>query len=322
MWKELGISPTKDAQAIRKAYADRLRLVSKSQDKESFQRLRLAYERAIARAQAKVHAREVESLPEDMSVLQVEEADAETVSAEPDAVEPLLQEIEAQVLARNVAAALTLYERGLAQGTLPIGRHDSVLDYIMSGPVSDMTVDSVTYMALLKRVGWDQGMLARGMSRVRSTAMARLEAETWFKHLVDIERGGDGIWAHIRRGPRALIHRRRRRRNIRLLLKAQWQLPRVLDASLDDLKKLLTQYRHYEEWLKIRAAPKGPEWAEAYITFDDQWGFLIRGALWLVILIPVVAGVVLLAISGVGGWLGLMFFAGPAMRRLRRAIGS
>src|SRR5262249_49927077 len=50
MWEELGIPPTDDALLIRKAYAARLKVITKSGDRAAFQRLRAAYERATMTA--------------------------------------------------------------------------------------------------------------------------------------------------------------------------------------------------------------------------------------------------------------------------------
>lgn len=46
VWQELGIAPTRDLRAIKRAYATRLRQVHPEEDAEGFQRLRAAYESA------------------------------------------------------------------------------------------------------------------------------------------------------------------------------------------------------------------------------------------------------------------------------------
>lgn len=50
IWQELGIGPTTDVRRIRQAYAGRLKRVNPEDDAEGFQRLRAAYERAMAHA--------------------------------------------------------------------------------------------------------------------------------------------------------------------------------------------------------------------------------------------------------------------------------
>jgi hypothetical protein len=48
MWQELGIEPTADPRAIRAAYARHLKDIDPGRDLEAFQRLRQAYEVALA----------------------------------------------------------------------------------------------------------------------------------------------------------------------------------------------------------------------------------------------------------------------------------
>src|SRR5215471_18001762 len=56
MWEELGIVPTADAKAIRRAYAGRLRGLDPDQDPAAFQRLRQAFEAALSQAERPTRA--------------------------------------------------------------------------------------------------------------------------------------------------------------------------------------------------------------------------------------------------------------------------
>jgi hypothetical protein len=56
IWQELGIAPTSDAREIRRAYAKRLRLIDADRDIEAFQRLRQAFEAALAQARTQTPA--------------------------------------------------------------------------------------------------------------------------------------------------------------------------------------------------------------------------------------------------------------------------
>jgi hypothetical protein len=67
VWSELGIAPTQDLQAIRKAYALRLRVTRPDDDAQAYQRLRAAYEWAqqwARRSRAPLEADEAEYEPE------------------------------------------------------------------------------------------------------------------------------------------------------------------------------------------------------------------------------------------------------------------
>jgi hypothetical protein len=53
IWQELGVAPTTDAKAIRRAYAVRLRAMDVDREPEAFQKLRAAYETALRRSTAR-----------------------------------------------------------------------------------------------------------------------------------------------------------------------------------------------------------------------------------------------------------------------------
>ena len=53
MWQELGIAPTEDEKAIRRAYARRLHAIGGDRDPIAFQRLRRAYEAALVGARVR-----------------------------------------------------------------------------------------------------------------------------------------------------------------------------------------------------------------------------------------------------------------------------
>lgn len=68
IWTELGIAPTTDVAAIRRAYAARLRAVQAAGDDAAFERLRQAYERARATASGAIPSAAPTVMPESEPV--------------------------------------------------------------------------------------------------------------------------------------------------------------------------------------------------------------------------------------------------------------
>jgi hypothetical protein len=63
VWQELGIAPTAEVREIRRAYAQRLRHTHPEDDPEGFQRLRAAYESAMAAAASETGDERAPELP-------------------------------------------------------------------------------------------------------------------------------------------------------------------------------------------------------------------------------------------------------------------
>jgi hypothetical protein len=326
MWEELGIAQTRDAKAIRKAYADRLRAVNKSGDRQAFQRLRNAYERAMAYAGARPAVAAMATAP-PVEAVQVRmpdppQPDPPLQRSESDL---LLDNIRAALAARDVGAALNEYERGLAQGLLPLGRHDAVLEQIMRLPVSDPEIAPVAYEALMRRVGWtaDQigwGGTQRG-SQVRVAAIARRDAERWFQEQADLARGAQSVWQLLRRTypydwPGALARRRVWRRNARLLLEGGWRLPWIGKAAVKDLENRIALYQMHKGWLKNRIAEGNVERAQAHVVFVEEWG---RPLKYVVVALFAVPLLIALALTGSGAVAAVLIGSWLVRRYLRKA---
>ena len=83
IWDELGIPPARDAKAIRRAYAARLKRLDPDSDPAAFQRLRQAYEAALEQAARPVPAMVTDNAPD--IELETEAADEHWPEAEEDA---------------------------------------------------------------------------------------------------------------------------------------------------------------------------------------------------------------------------------------------
>lgn len=308
MWTELGIAPTSDAGAIRKAYADRLRAVTRSGDREAFQRLRSAYERAVAYAQRRPAPQA------DLAALQVERPQAEPAPTQAPQAPPekseaqlLLDQIGAALKARDLDQALKLYDHGLAMGLIPLGWQDQLLDQIMQGPVSDPGIGPEAYIALMRRVGWSAEQLGQRVSRVRAAAMARLNAERWLMEQVQTARGGESIWRLLRgtfvlKWPVALDRWVERWRNARLLVRGSWQLPRVMGAGIKDLRKRLALYHLHKDWLAGKIPEGNVARVQACLDAEDAWR-IFRYAVATLIAVPLM---IAMCLTG-GGIIGAFF---------------
>jgi hypothetical protein len=69
-WQELGIAPTDDESAIRRAYAVRLKRTRPEDDPEGFRRLRTAYEAALAITRYKQQRVGVRSPPAERPIVE------------------------------------------------------------------------------------------------------------------------------------------------------------------------------------------------------------------------------------------------------------
>jgi hypothetical protein len=327
MWDELGIPATDDPRVIRKAYAARLRLIGNSADRAALQRLREAYARALALAEGRCapkHELPVSASPPSRPT--AAEKVEFTKPVEADAV--LVNQIHSAVAARDIQTALTLYERGLARGTLPVGKHGAILDYILAGPVADVSLDPNIFIGLLKRVGWDDARLGQSVSAVRSTAMSRLEAERWLKELIAIERGVVSIsfllrTTHVTRWIAVLSRRRWERRNARLILVDRPQVPRVLVRSAANLSSLVAQFYHYKNWLGGRISERCVERAESFLAFDKRWGNVVRRLVFISIIgVPLALSAWAPVPAGILGGALIALLVGALLRALLRLVKS
>ena len=158
-WNELGISATSNSAAIRRAYAQRLRIVQAADDDAAFQRLRAAYEQALATATAAAAAdtaHEAQADTGDATPSADEgpyEDDARTVALWLPRFRPLAGDSEvlaAEVLAYVQALSLPRRDRLEHQLALALAREER------------LSTDAVADVA--KALGWDDevGLDRRG----------------------------------------------------------------------------------------------------------------------------------------------------------------
>jgi hypothetical protein len=304
VWGELGIAPTDDAKAIRRAYAVRLRAIDPDSDPAAFQRLRFAYDRALkAAARAplqpapappvlpQAEVAEAPPPPQDelsskKPVLEKTVAEvppqrdipppaAPAVPPEPSAEErerrQAQYDVNAALQAGDTLRALERLTRALAQGVVGLGEREYALEGIMPTVIGDKTIAAADYVALLHRVGWD--VLPRSgdvISQTRRAAMARGEAEGWYLHLETLAAGTIPLWGKAAFQTPALWQARKyQRRAARLLLYGgEFTLPTAANAGA--IEALLPAYEHYKGWLEPRFAPRNISRAQSIVRWQKR----------------------------------------------------
>lgn len=204
MWEELGIEPTFDAKAIRRAYAERLKSIAANADIAAFQRLRRAYEMALAIAARK------EALPAGgvsdakppftrtgqpkRSSIGAEPIQASTLrSGMPSALSDLAPEVNRFLEAlgraleeRDSRRALALLDEGMSKAFLPLRPEQPVIDRLAELLAEDQTLPAETFRRLAGSLGGGAaiGRSAAAPSTPLARAIARLEAAGWYARLL------------------------------------------------------------------------------------------------------------------------------------------
>ena len=312
MWDELGIDPTDDQKAIRRAYAARLRKLDPDYDVQAFTRLRVALERALAGVAhapvPKAHASLATDASEDLSdVLDLPSAaepgglaagDARMESALPSgaasivpdwvadaaADQALLDELDHAFMSCDAPSAVKLYHRAAATGAVPLGGGSRLLERVLSLAVDDKTIDDADFLAFVRAFGCDQSNFWSVQSETHKRVMARLVATDWYEARLAV--------ADRRKG-----ETRKQARLARLILGriGRYWMPRVDRGAL---RSSLDEYHIHEKLLSYRIDPAWIATLEARLRRRE-----IAGAGSLILLLGglLINGIVQLALEVVSG---------------------
>jgi hypothetical protein len=178
-WEQLGIASTTNREAIRRAYAARLKEIDLAKDRAAFERLRSAYE-------ATLHGTPVEivSRPPPSDV-ELDTEERHTIA-----------EISALITAGRMAEAFALFERADSAERLSLGAVNS-LDELFLIQTAIATVPArELLLALVRRFGWDD--VAHPRRKIASALFAaldhRLAAEAWYSELLKRVDVPNGFW--------------------------------------------------------------------------------------------------------------------------------
>lgn len=142
-WSELGLTPTSDMGAIRRAYAQRLKTIDRTTDAAGFQALRRAYEAALAAASGST----LEPKP------QAAHSPSEPAPGPADAV---LQEFARLGERGKVAEAMAVLERFERDETVPLDRRTPLEVRLFSLVMDDPLMPPALLAALAEHFRWTE----------------------------------------------------------------------------------------------------------------------------------------------------------------------
>jgi hypothetical protein len=276
MWEELGIVPTADPKAIRRAYAGRLRGLDPDQDPAGFQRLRQAFEAALSQAEqparaAPQRARELRPTPptpksdtdptpppqviapSHRSTSEGNRSPLIDDNRRPSVVDDaqwraVFHACRRSLVAGDVEAAFGRLMDGWAQGLIPIAEEDDIVAQVMAAAVDDRTLSGERFQFMARHLDWDRPITVHTDTNValRESVLLRLDAETWYAALRDNATRRD-------RWPTFVDQQERWLARVLLGMAPRWWLA-LVHSSL--IRWRLKPYDAFEPWLQDRIDPR------------------------------------------------------------------
>jgi hypothetical protein len=277
MWQELGIAPTSDVREIRRAYAKRLRLIDADRDIAAFQRLRRAFEAALAQIgtppQREGAPPPLAGAAPDVDVPPgtpsrpgaVPESEAEA-GAPFDAADAPSEDIELTTIRARVHQALregdveiafAALKEALSAGFLPPVDAPEIVR-VMAAAVDDRSLPGDRFRMMAEQLGWSRPAFGIGDAQLREKVVARYDAEVWLDGLRQAASGARSVsWAD---------HHRRWLAHLLLGGVSGWRLYFVFTGYLRDQ---LEAYDRFAPWLHDRVDQRQLAWLRSKLL--SRW---------------------------------------------------
>jgi hypothetical protein len=278
MWQVLGIAPTADTNAVRRAYVAKLRAIDVERDPAAFIRLREAYESALAAAAS--GAIDDDEPDEDFAEAQEETAlAAEGIDVAPPrevtpakassflspAPPPPPIEIEIEddpewaiddaLEKGGVVAAWKIFEHAMATGAISLGQEAALVNRLVAAALDNRGPGSAAFFrSIIGTLGATKPSGDDDLADFRTCITERLAAEKW---LDEIENNAGkrafGKTKFIVLASRILLGRKERYRRSH--------------ALLSTIQRLLGEYRVHHFWLDPRLGERAA-WLEKRLPDD------------------------------------------------------
>lgn len=271
MWDVLGLEPTTDQGAVRKAYAARLKQIDIDRDPSAFIRLRQAYEGCLNWQEPAPVSQQAPSGGRDQT-----STTAAVAEGPPPSAAGFQAAFDRALSQGRFLPLVDLYREGLVAGSIPLGQEAAAHAAVVAVGAKDLHTPFADVQRFAEDHAWGRqrpGWRRKGEEYGEAYA-ARLEAEDWFAGQLVLSRQRPDwfsiavwffTWPSLGAAPPRLA-------KTLLGQLAPWRLSED-DAPL--LKAALDAWRRHAPYLGERFDPEHAQ------RLDKRLAFLTRKGFWM-----------------------------------------